>query len=91
MVEEKQIQGGKAIFYGSEKEQPCGVQLIGKDDLGNEGAIDFEVYACSDLGIRRVGTSTNWMFTLARFDTEEVANTLIEGFKKCGCPTKIKE
>lgn len=82
---EEKIQGGKVIFYGSEKEKPCGAEVIGTDDLGNQVIYDFEVYSCKDLGIRRSGRDP-WT-TMANLDPNEVLSVLIRGFRKCGCQT----
>lgn len=86
-VERVKIKGGEAIFWGSPGES-CGVSIVGTDDLGERGSIEFEVYSCEDLGIRRSGR--NWFMTLANFDPEEVVKVLIKGIRRCGCKIKVE-
>lgn len=87
----QRIAGGEAVFYGDKKDFPCGVSLNGTDDLGSEGSIDFEIFSCADLAIRRTGEPDRLMTSLNRFNPQEVVNVLAQGFKNCGCPVKLKE
>jgi len=63
-LQEKKIQRGSVIQYGKKGDYPCGVQLVGKDDFGNEGIIDFEFFSCNDLGIKRSVRTGNFVVDL---------------------------
>jgi hypothetical protein len=73
--------GTYVIFYGSEENKPCGCQFVSKDDLGNKVWADFEVFACSDVGIRTSIYGT----TVPGITAEELIENLKECFKRCGC------
>ena len=88
---EEVITGGKALFFGDKDNKPCGVQIIGTDDLGHKGWVTFEVYDCNDLGLRRGGKTRTVFGTLANFEPEEIANVIFRGITKCGCPIKLKD
>jgi hypothetical protein len=88
---EEKIAGGKVQYYGSDKDHPCGVQIVGKSDYGRDVLIDFEVFSCKDLAIRQSSLSVHFPESAVRLDPEEVINALLKGFRHCGCSIKVTE
>jgi hypothetical protein len=81
---EKKIKGGKVIFFGSEEDKPCGLQIVGSGDLGNPIFFEAEVFSCDDIGLKMFST-THIPETMANLDSKELVSTLIEGIERCGC------
>jgi len=91
--------GAYIIFYGSEKDRPCGCQFTSKDELGREVWADFHVLACDDIDIMTSGYTavpTPLLFpsSISGITAEELIENLKACFKKCGCevekPSEIK-